>query len=93
MIVRPAASGGDPAPLGNARVAIIMLMAAETMLFTALIGAYLVLRGSAGEWPPPGQPRLPIGITWMNTGLLAISCFTAASRSGASARDSSGVSQ
>ena len=77
MTARSALAGGAPAPLANARVAIIMLMAAETMLFTALIGAYLVLRGAAVEWPPPGQPRLPIGITWVNTGVLALSCFTA----------------
>lgn len=77
MIARPAASGDHPAPLANARIAIIMLMAAETMLFTALIGAYLVLRGAAVMWPPLGQPRLPLEITWVNTGVLGLSCFTA----------------
>lgn len=53
-----------------------MLMAAETMLFTGLIGAYVVLRGSAEVWPPPDQPRLPIGVTWVNTAVLLVSCWT-----------------
>lgn len=62
--------------MGNGRIAIVMLIAAETMLFTGLIGAYVVLRGTSGPWPPPGQPRLPLAITWANTGLLLLSCWT-----------------
>ena len=54
-----------------------MLLAAETMLFTGLIGAYIVLRGASVEpWPPPGQPRLPLGITWANTMVLLASAWT-----------------
>ena len=48
-----------------------MLLAAETMLFTGLIGAYIVLRGSSVEpWPPAGQPRLPLAVTGANTIVL-----------------------
>src|SRR5262245_3984388 len=72
--------GGPPPPksppVSNARIAIVMLMVAETMLFTTLIGGYIVLRGAAGVWPPPGQPRLPLVVTWVNTGVLFLSCFT-----------------
>ena len=78
----PRHGGGPPPPgriappVGNGRIAIVMLIAAETMLFTGLIGAYVVLRGTSGPWPPLGQPRLPLAITWANTGLLLLSCWT-----------------
>jgi cytochrome c oxidase subunit III len=65
----------------NSRVAIVMLMVAESMLFTPLIGGYIVLRGSGGSgaaWPPPGQPMLPLAVTWVNTCVLAASCVTMA---------------
>ena len=54
----------------------MMVIVAETMLFTTLVGGYLVLRGAGGPWPPPGQPRLPLALTWVNTGVLLASCFT-----------------
>ncbi len=75
---------GGPRPpsavpaISNGRLAIAMLIAAETMLFTGLLGAYVVLRGSADAWPPPDQPRLPLGVTWVNTAVLAGSCWTMA---------------
>lgn len=79
----PEFGGGDDPPPGggtpvsNARVAIVMLLAAETMLFTGLVGAYIVLRGASAEaWPPAGQPRLPLGITWANTLVLLASAWT-----------------
>ena len=53
-----------------------MVIVAETMLFTTLVGGYLVLRGAGGQWPPPGQPRLPIALTWVNTLVLLASCIT-----------------
>ena len=68
---------GSGTPVSNARVAIVMLLAAETMLFTGLIGAYIVLRGSSVEpWPPAGQPRLPLAVTWANTIVLMLSAWT-----------------
>ncbi len=76
----PSFGGGPPGPtdrpVSSGRIAIVMLIAAETMLFTGLIGAYMVLRGSAPSWPPPDQPRLPLAVTWANTGVLAVSCWT-----------------
>jgi heme/copper-type cytochrome/quinol oxidase subunit 3 len=80
----PAYGGGPPAgpprepvaPVGNGRIAILMLLGAETMFFTGLIAAYMVLRGSAPMWPPPDLPRLPIAVTWLNTFVLAGSCWT-----------------
>jgi len=62
--------------IANARIAVVMLIAAETMLFTGLIGAYLVLRFGTVVWPPAGQPRLPIPVTAANTLLLFLSAWT-----------------
>lgn len=76
----PRYGGGPPPPrhiaVSNSRIAIVMLMVAETMLFTTLIGGYIVLRGAGGPWPPPGQPRLPLAVTWVNTFVLFASCWT-----------------
>jgi cytochrome c oxidase subunit III len=46
------------------------------MLFAGLISAFLVSRASAPFWPPPNQPRLPVAVTGLNTGLLIASGFT-----------------
>jgi len=53
-----------------------MLIAAESMFFGGLIGAYLVLRLGTAVWPPPGQPRLPVGVTAVNTLVLLASSLT-----------------
>jgi heme/copper-type cytochrome/quinol oxidase subunit 3 len=60
----------------NARIAIVMLLVAETMFFAGLIGAYLVFRFGSVAWPPPNLPRLPLGVTWANTAILATSGLT-----------------
>ncbi len=57
-------------PVANARLAIIVLIAGECMLFAGLIGAYLVFRLAAEHWPPPDQPRLPLGLTAVNSVIL-----------------------
>ncbi len=45
----------------------------EAMFFAALISAYLVIRSGQDEWPPWGQPRLPIETTAINTIILVAS--------------------
>lgn len=62
-----------PRPVSNARLAILIVIAAEIMFFTGLVGAYLVFRLAAKDWPPPELPRLPIGITAANTVVLLAS--------------------
>jgi heme/copper-type cytochrome/quinol oxidase subunit 3 len=69
--VRP----GLPPLISNARLAMAGFLAFETMFFVALIGAYLVFRLSHPVWPPPDLPRLPIAVTWANTGVLLVSAF------------------
>jgi heme/copper-type cytochrome/quinol oxidase subunit 3 len=85
---RPA---GLPQPLvSNARLALLMLIAAETMFFSGLIGAFIVFRVASQAWPPPFQPRLPVGVTAVNTVILLLSGVAAhfalrAARAGKSA--------
>jgi heme/copper-type cytochrome/quinol oxidase subunit 3 len=50
-----------------------MLLGGETMFFGGLVIAFLQLRLGAPVWPPPGQPRLPIGLTAINTVILLAS--------------------
>src|SRR5215470_2131056 len=77
----PGFGGGEPpAPpralrpiVSNARIAVLMFIAAEVMFFAGLIGAFIVFRLSAQIWPPPFQPRLPAGVTGLNTAILLLS--------------------
>ena len=83
-IRRPGFGGGDRPPpvqpnapvLNNAHLAVLMLLGAEVMFFAGLIGAFLVFRLSASVWPPPFQPRLPTGVTGVNTAILLASAVT-----------------
>ena len=45
------------------------------MFFAALISAYMVIRAGLDEWPPWGQPRLPVETTAFNTLVLLASGF------------------
>ncbi len=73
---RPDMPADNPPLVGNAQLAMIVFIAAELMFFAGLIGAFLVFRFSGKPWPPPFQPRLPVGITAVNTVFLLISSFT-----------------
>ena len=65
------------APLiGNAQLAMVIFIMAEVMFFSGLIGAFLVFRFGGQPWPPPFQPRLPIGVTAVNTLFLLTSSYT-----------------
>ena len=82
--IRGFAGGGPPsspvAPaepiISNARLAVLMFLAAEAMFFAGLIGAFIVFRLSSSAWPPPFQPRLPVAVTGVNTVILLLSGFT-----------------
>ncbi len=75
------AGGGPPAAsrepvVSNARLGLLMFLAAEAMFFAGLIGAFLVFRLGSPVWPPPFQPRLPIAVTGVNTVVLLASGLT-----------------
>ncbi len=69
--------GGREAPIiSNGRLAVLILLASEAMLFAGFIGSFLVYKLGAPFWPPPGLPRLPIQVTWVNTFVLLASGVT-----------------
>ena len=54
-----------------------LFIASELILFITLLFILFWLRsGLVAEWPPPDQPRLPIGITGINTLFLLVSGYT-----------------
>ena len=53
-----------------------IVLGAWVMLFAALFLAYGVVRVQSLEWPPFGAPRLPRGLTGLNTLLLLGSSLT-----------------
>jgi heme/copper-type cytochrome/quinol oxidase subunit 3 len=61
--------------LPNSVLGMIIFIAAEVMFFAALMSAHTIARNSAlgGIWPPPGQPRLPVERTAINTAILLLS--------------------
>jgi len=59
--------------LDNVRLAMLFLICGEVMFFGGLVSAFLVLRVTAVQWPPPLQPRLPVGVTGVNTLVLLAS--------------------
>ena len=72
-------SGGDQFErpfISSGMIAIMMLIASEMMLFSGLIGSFLIFRLQAAFWPPPALPRLPIAVTWVNTFVLLSSALT-----------------
>jgi len=86
----PPTGGGDgpdrePGPrrplLDNVRLAMLFLICGEVMFFGGLVSAFLVLRVTAAQWPPPLQPRLPVGVTGVNTLVLLASSVAMAAAS------------
>jgi cytochrome c oxidase subunit III len=62
--------------ISNGMLAVLMVIASEMMLFSGLIGSFLIFRLQSAFWPPPALPRLPIGVTWVNTLILMSSAVT-----------------
>lgn len=51
----------------------VIFVLAEMMMFGGFISAYSIASSTAVVWPPPGQPRLPVETTALNTVALLIS--------------------
>ena len=65
---------GEGAVVSNAVLGTLIFVICETMLFAGLISAFTIVRTQAlGDWPPPDQPRLPLGETAVNTAALLLS--------------------
>ena len=81
----PGFRGGPPSPppsapttpaISNARLGLLVFLGAEAMFFAGLIGTFLVFRLGSDVWPPANQPRLPVGVTGINTIILLFSGLT-----------------
>lgn len=59
--------------MSNGALAMTLFIVAELMFFSGLISSYLVARAGFNNWPPLGQPRLPIEATAFNTMVLLAS--------------------
>ncbi len=69
--------GGSQTPLvPTPLLGMLLFLFTELMFFAGLISAFLVLKDQSILWPPLDQPRLPIAITFFNTGILLSSAWT-----------------
>ena len=62
-------------PISSGVIGMLIFMVTEAMFFAGLISAYMVIRAGIEEWPPWGQPRLPVLATAFNTIVLLASGF------------------
>jgi heme/copper-type cytochrome/quinol oxidase subunit 3 len=60
----------------SARVGMIVFIGGWTMMFGALLVAYLQLRQSAETWPPPGLPTIDRSLPSLATAVLLASSAT-----------------
>jgi cytochrome c oxidase subunit III len=69
------AAVADPSPrlAPNGVVGMLIFLSTEVMLFAGMVSAYLILKAGTGVWPPEGQPRLPLEVTFANTLVLLAS--------------------
>ena len=71
----------DPAPVVSSSISsnvlgMLIIIASELVLFLGLIIVFSLARAGHSEWPPMGQPRLPLLISSINTFILMISGLT-----------------
>ncbi|MGB5547156.1 MAG: cytochrome c oxidase subunit 3, partial [Polyangiales bacterium] len=58
----------------NGVLGMLIFVGTEVMFFSGLISAFVIGKSNAlGGWPPPGQPRLPVEETAINTAALLAS--------------------
>lgn len=59
--------------LSDGVLGMLLFVLTEVMLFAGLISAFTIVKSGAPIWPPPGQPRLPLWETGINTAALLAS--------------------
>jgi len=67
---------GERKVASNGVIGMLLVLITEAMFFAGLISAYIVNRAGAMEWPPADQPRLPVGVTAINTVVLLASAVS-----------------
>lgn len=68
-----AAVSAPPPRLRSAVAGMLIFVGTEVMFFAGLVSAFAIARTHAMGWPPPGQPRLPVLATALNTLVLLAS--------------------
>ncbi len=61
--------------ISSARLAMLLFIGSEAMLFAGLLAVYAALRFGSLNWPP-AHLYLPIKVTGVNTTFLLFSCYT-----------------
>lgn len=61
--------------LPNGVLGTLIFVMTEVMFFAGMISTFMITKASVlgGVWPPPGQPRLPVAETAVNTAFLITS--------------------
>ncbi|MBD3867960.1 MAG: cytochrome c oxidase subunit 3 [Acidobacteria bacterium] len=82
--------GQESLPPGTREMGLVFMLASLGMLFASMLVGYFTVRWMAGEWPPPGTPKLPAGL-WAGTAVLILGSLSihralAGIRAGSSAR-------
>jgi heme/copper-type cytochrome/quinol oxidase subunit 3 len=72
-LVSPSATEGSS--ISSARLAMLLFIGSEAMLFAGLLAVYASLRFGSLNWPP-AHLYLPIKVTWVNSAFLFLSCYT-----------------
>lgn len=67
---------GERKVASNGVIGMLLVLITEAMFFAGLISAYIVNRAGAMEWPPADQPRLPVGVTAIDTVVLISSAVS-----------------
>lgn len=67
---------GGAGPIPSNVLAVAIFIASEIMLFGGLLSAFMILRAENSQWPPIGQPRLPLLVTTLNSLVLFVSGWT-----------------
>lgn len=88
-VLEPRRFERDPG-ISSGRVGMVLFLFAETMVFAGLVSAFVVLQGRTPVWPPPGQPRLPVAATGVNT-LFLLASGWAMLRAIAASREAGGT--
>ena len=71
--VRVVAESRRQALVPNGVMGMVIFVIVEAMVFAGLISAFSIIRASSIVWPPPGQARLPLEETAVNTAALLAS--------------------
>lgn len=62
--------------IASSVLAVAIFIGSEVMLFGGLLSGFIILRAGNPFWPPPGQPRLPLLVSTLNTAVLFASAFS-----------------